>query len=126
MGTHSIWRFAFPILSAGLLFAADGPPPGSAAANGMNQFAINAYRELALGRGNLILSPYSISTALSMALEGARGQTAVEMRSVLHHLQGSAAASLDEQLRKDGNTGANQLLTAAGLWVQRGFPLLPA
>jgi serpin B len=126
MGTHSIWRFAFPILSAGLLFAADGPPPGSAAANGMNQFAINAYRELARGRGNLILSPYSISTALSMALEGARGQTAVEMRSVLHQLQGSAAAALDEQLRKDGNTGANQLLTAAGLWVQRGFPLLPA
>jgi serpin B len=33
---------------------------------------------------NMILSPYSVSTALAMAYAGARGQTATEMQTALH------------------------------------------
>lgn len=36
------------------------------------------------GDGNVILSPYSIATALSMLYPGARGQTASEIAAVLH------------------------------------------
>lgn len=48
------------------------------------EFAFNLYHEIAASEpGNLFFSPYSISTALSMALAGARGNTATEMRLAL-------------------------------------------
>jgi serine protease inhibitor len=92
---------------------------------GMNSFAASSYRELA-GPDNLIVSPFSISTALSMVLDGARGGTATEISKVLgqhypdrgYH---AALAALVEELTKSGNIGANQLLSANGLWVQSGF-----
>lgn len=121
--TNSIRCLTLPFLLAGALSAADGVAPG------LNQFATNIYRDLARGRGNLFLSPFSISTALSMAMQGARGTTAEEMAAVLHRLQQDKAystemASLVDQLVKNGNSGGNQLLNANGLWVQRGFPIL--
>jgi hypothetical protein len=48
-------------------------------------FAFKLYRQLAkenAGR-NLFFSPYSISSALAMTVEGARGETALEMGQVL-------------------------------------------
>jgi serine protease inhibitor len=48
----------------------------STVAPGVNQFATTAYHELARGDQNLIFSPFNIATALSMLLEGARGDTA--------------------------------------------------
>jgi serpin B len=47
-------------------------------------FAIRLYREvIGSERGNVFLSPYSISAALSMAYAGARGETARQMEDVL-------------------------------------------
>ncbi len=47
-------------------------------------FALRLYREIVTAEeGNVFLSPYSISTALSMAFAGARGRTAEEMAAVL-------------------------------------------
>lgn len=47
-------------------------------------FAFNLYRELTASEDvDIFLSPYSISTALSMTYAGARGQTAEEMAAVL-------------------------------------------
>lgn len=40
---------------------------------------------LAAAPGNLVVSPYSIGTAMAMVLAGARGETAEEMRKVLRH-----------------------------------------
>ena len=40
---------------------------GMPAADGLNRFAADTYHRLAGDRGNLIFSPLSISTALSMA-----------------------------------------------------------
>ena len=48
-----------------------------------NDFAFNIYKELSTGNDNVFFSPYSITTALGMAYEGARGQTAQEMAEVL-------------------------------------------
>jgi serpin B len=114
-----------PILLAAALPAAD-----SHIVPAMNAFTTAAYKQLAGGDANLILSPFNIATALSMALAGARGQTAAEIQSVLRlHYDSTydaALASLLADLAKAANNDGNQLLTANGLWVQKGFAILPA
>jgi serpin B len=96
----------------------------------MNAFTTASYQQLAGGGGNLILSPFNIATALSMALAGARGQTAEEIQSVLHLRYDStydaALGAMLTGLTKAGNTGGNELHTANGLWVQKGFAIQPA
>jgi serpin B len=46
-------------------------------------FGLRLYHELVKGGGNLIYSPYSISTALSMTYAGARGSSATQLAAVL-------------------------------------------
>src|ERR1700759_1210127 len=41
------------------------------------------FAQFAAAPGNIVFSPYSIGTAMSMALSGARGDTASEMMRVL-------------------------------------------
>jgi serine protease inhibitor len=53
-------------------------------AEGNTAFAVQLYRELGTEAGNLFFSPYSISSALGMTYAGARGNTAKEMKAVLH------------------------------------------
>ncbi|MGB7722051.1 MAG: serpin family protein [Bryobacteraceae bacterium] len=118
-------RFVLPMLLAAALPAAD-----SRITTAMNAFTTASYKQLMGGDGNLILSPFNISTALSMALAGARGQTAEEIQAVLHvHYDStydSALGALLGDLAKAGNTGGNELHTANGLWVQSGFAIQPA
>ena len=47
------------------------------------EFATRLYGQLASGDGNVFMSPYSISTSLSMVLAGARGETATQLAQVL-------------------------------------------
>lgn len=58
----------------------------TAVINASNQFALDLYSELRKREEgeNVFFSPYSISTALAMTYEGARGKTAEEMQSVFH------------------------------------------
>jgi len=51
--------------------------------NSSNDFSFDMYAELNEGGDNLFFSPYSITTALGMAYEGAKGKTAEEMEDVL-------------------------------------------
>ena len=111
-----------------LLFATALPAADSRIVPGMNAFTTASYQHLGRGGdGNLILSPFNIGTALSMALGGAHGQTANEMAAVLHQhydpAYDPALAALIAELTKVGNSAGNQLLTANGLWVQKGFPI---
>jgi len=54
----------------------------------LNDFSFAFYDEIIKDEeSNVFYSPYSIFTALSMAYEGARGNTAVEMKSILNILQ---------------------------------------
>jgi serpin B len=118
-------RLILPILLAAALPAAD-----SRIMPAINAFTAASYKQLTGGDGNLILSPFNIATALSMALAGARGQTAKEIQSVLRlHYDSSYDAALGAllaDLTKAGNTGGNELHTANGLWVQTGFAIQPA
>jgi serpin B len=56
----------------------------SAVIEGHNDFAFDLYARLQKDPGNLIVSPYSVSTALAMTFAGARGNTAAEMAKALH------------------------------------------
>jgi serine protease inhibitor len=68
-----------------LLAAETGKPPVNYAVTANSDFAVDLYRQLSKGNAdeNLFFSPYSISSALAMAAEAARGQTALEMGQVL-------------------------------------------
>lgn len=98
--------------------------------DGLNRFSNSLYQHAAKSGGNLVLSPYSVSAALSMALAGARGETAAQMRQVLGQAQAdpqyaAAFSDLVTGILKAANTGGNELLAANSLWVQKGFAILP-
>jgi serpin B len=116
-------RLILPFLPAAVAVAADGT-----VAADMNRFAIVAYHQLVHGEtGNAIYSPFNISTALSMVLAGARGETAAQMLKVLGPTATDPAslAALVDQLTTAANTGGNELQTANALWLQQGFHLDP-
>jgi serpin B len=97
---------------------------------GNNRFAFDLYRILAndSASDNLFFSPYSISSALAITYEGARGTTAEEMGAVMHLPE-------NDTLRREGfagvNTGINSpdsgytLRTANALWAEETYPFLP-
>jgi serpin B len=91
------------------------------------QFALDAYRELAVEHPaqNLVWSPYSASVAMAMAYAGAGGRTASEMASVMHWTLPSrtlhaAFDALDHMLAAR-TRGAVALHLADSLW---GLPSL--
>ncbi|MFZ0826941.1 MAG: serpin family protein [Verrucomicrobiia bacterium] len=97
-------------------------------ANANNAFAIDLYKNLAKEPGNLVVSPFSINTALTMAYAGAREQTASQMAKVLHIPSGntnihSGFAALLKALNGTNVVGC-QFEIANSLWAQKGFTFL--
>jgi serpin B len=97
---------------------------------GNNQFAFDLYARLAKEPGNIVVSPYSISTALAMTYAGARGETATEMAKTLHYDLGQerlhpAFADLASKLQKDDGNRPYKLHIANSLWAQKGMPFAP-
>lgn len=97
---------------------------------GMNKFAVESYRKLGAQGGNFVASPFSIHNALSMALAGARGDTAAEIATVLQQpdLTGyhESFAALLAQLKQSANPEqGTQLNNAAAMWVEQSFQLTP-
>lgn len=100
---------------------ATDPPPSDAVttlAQGSNAFGFDLYRRLQKEPGNLIISPASITTALAMTWGGAKGETAAEMKKVLHFAgsaeevmatSGKLALSLESPSRPITFRIANQL-----------------
>jgi serpin B len=92
-----------------------------------NQFAFGFYSELNKGeKGNIFYSPYSISAALAMTYEGAKEQTANEMKEVFHFpetdiLRPNFAAIYNNINKKDK---AYELRTGNALWAQKDYPFL--
>jgi len=72
-------------LTAGLQAAEPSQASTQMVVKSNSDFAIDLYRQLAKENEgkNLFFSPYSISSALAMTAEGARGETAEQMGSVL-------------------------------------------
>jgi len=91
-----------------------------------NTFAIDYYSKLAgQESGNIFFSPFSISSALAMTYEGARGQTAEEMSRVFHFPEDAKVrrneyANLFSLLNKPESE--YKLSVANALWVQNDYP----
>jgi len=95
--------------------------------NANNKFAFEFYSESNKGEeGNIFFSPYSISAALAMTYEGAKGQTADEMKSVFHFPESSILRPNFAAIYNDINRGSDafELRTGNALWVQKDYPLL--
>jgi len=63
-------------------------------AKSSNAFGLDFYGKVRSRKGNLVMSPFSLSTALAMTWAGARGETAAQMAKVLH-LDGPVDRTLD-------------------------------
>ncbi len=91
-----------------ILKAAENEKPVKIAVRANSAFAWDLYRELAKrdATGNIFVSPFSVSSALAMVGEGARGETAGEFAKVMH---------LREELQRIGK-GSQQLPFQASLY----------
>jgi serpin B len=95
---------------------------------GNNAFAWDLYARLRQEDGNIVSSPYSISTALAMTYAGARGETAEQMARVLHFTLPAerfhpATAALVRDLggEEKGQKRCYQLSVANALWGQKDY-----
>jgi serine protease inhibitor len=82
-----------------LLAAETGKAPVNYAVTANSDFAVDLYRQLAKENPgkNLFFSPYSMSSALAMTAEGARGETADQMGKVLGFPQAARHIGDDAQ-----------------------------
>ena len=102
-----------------------------AVVNGNTVFAFELYGRIKAQPGNIIFSPFCISSCLAMAYAGARDETATQIARTLHFptndglVQGSFSA-LRLQLTTVARNGGIELDIANGLWAQANHPFLPA
>jgi len=110
-----------------------------AVATGNVKFALKLYDQLNNQKGNLFLSPYSISTALAMTHAGARGETETEMTKALQFptfpdKEGgplgrerlhAAFSELKLGLREAQKQGNVELSIANALWPQKNYAFRP-
>lgn len=133
---RSGWIFAVAAalsLSSAVAKAPPASPKPTAAviklAQSSNTFGFDLYQRLRQKPGNLVISPASLSAALSMAWGGARGETAAQMKKALH-LQGTpdevltAAGQLSTSLQAPARPVV--LRFANQLFAEKTYKLVPA
>lgn len=106
----------------------DDDPQRDAVAAAVNDLAFKLYPQLASDQNtNLVFSPVSVSAALSLAYAGAEGETAEELRRVLHVSGDETAwnAGMGELLRTlPRDVGGDvELRLANQLFVQQDYPV---
>jgi serpin B len=95
-----------------------------------NQFAVDLYSRYASEKDsgeNIFFSPFSISSAMAMVYEGAKGQTAQEIENVFHFPADIAQVRSGYQSAFadiNNSSGSYTLSTANALWVQNNYQLL--
>jgi len=105
-------------------------PDVAAIAQANNQFACDLYAKLAVHDGNVVASPFSISTAMAMVDAGAAGNTDAELRGALHFtLPGerthAAYGAVLDSLDTGRTFGVYTLATADRLFGQSGSKFSP-
>ena len=133
MRSRHVLAVALTLSLAGTLNASEAPESGKEAsvklARSSNAFGFDLYQRLREKPGNLVISPASITTALTMPWGGARGETAAEMRAVLHlegtpdevmAASGELSRSLQDPARPIVFRIANQL------FGEKTYKLVPA
>jgi len=99
----------------------------SSVINANNKFAFELYSKYKSEDGNIFFSPYSISIALAMTYEGAKGKTADEIQSVFHFPKDDSQrrdlfSRVINQINKKGKK--YNLSTANALWAQKDYVFL--
>lgn len=113
--------------------ARQAAPPSTDAvaklARSSNAFGFDLYQRLRQKPGNLVISPASITTALAMTWGGAEGETAAQMREVLH-LEGTAdeVMTLSGQLTRSLQDTSRPVVfrIANQLFGEKTYKLVPA
>lgn len=94
---------------------------------GMNEFSFDIYQHISSDSSdNVFISPYSIFVALAMTYEGAKGDTALEMKDVLGFEQNDEVSlcsfgKIYNLLNIDAEYTLN---TANALWTMKDYPFL--
>ncbi len=100
--------------------------------DGNNWFAFDLYSQLANdpknAESNIFFSPFSISSALAITYEGARGTTADEIRSVFHFpgndtIRRQGFSEVDEDMNRENTSYTLRMANA--LWAEKTYPFLP-
>ncbi len=124
----------FTILVGILTIAAgatgQGSPKPAPLIMGNTEFALDLYSKLAQQPSNLFFSPYSISNALAMTYDGARNNTASEMKKALHFFAAPSAlnpafGALIHQLQEKTDKTKFTLVVANRLFGQKDYDFLP-
>jgi len=100
-------------------------------------FALDLYREVATGQGNVVVSPHSVSSAMAMTWAGAKGTTATEMATALHFTlppatQHAAFNAVDLALASRGQGAAGKdgepfrLRVVNSAWTEKTYTFEPA
>jgi serpin B len=114
------------------VFLSAAPAPSAAelaVAQANNTFALNLLKQLPPdSSGNVFFSPYSADTAMEMALQGAKGETATQIIQALDlpstDLAQAGIQALNQLFQANASTAGYTLSTANRLWVNENFPLL--
>lgn len=124
---------AVALLLSGALAGAVAPRKGNDAltklARSSNAFGFDLYQRLRGKPGNLVVSPASVTTALTMPWGGARGETAEQMRRVLR-LEGTAdeVMAASGQLSRSLQDPSRPIVfrIANQLFAEKTYKLVPA
>ena len=125
---HSLnWTCVGVSVSMALQCLATEAPELAPLVKGNTAFAMQLYSQVRSNQGNVVVSPYSLSSALAMTYAGARNQTARQMEQALHFPTGEKAipalfSRLDAALGAARGDGI-QLDIANSLWPQKTYPL---
>lgn len=122
--------FGVSLCFTGLSFASD---PIVDQVQGNNAFALELYSNLKdTTKGNLFVSPYSISSAMAMTSIGANGATKNEIDQVLHfnserNALATSFLNLNDQIvtPKDAPEDFPQINIANSMWMQVERPFMP-
>ena len=92
-----------------------------------NLFAFDFYDEIKGEDGNIFFSPFSMVSAFAMVYDGARGQTAEELKYTFH-LPGDIGVVRSEyaDLNESLNAGSEdyELRNANAFWAKKDYPFL--
>lgn len=142
--TIGVWTLASLVVLSMVLAGCTGTKPvqpnaispttdsGNNVVEANNRFAFDLYSQMAkdpkYAGSNLFFSPFSISSALAITYEGARGSTADEIRSVFHYPENTSLLrqGYSNIIADINNENASYtLLTANALWAEKTYPFLP-
>jgi len=100
----------------------------SSLVDSLNKFSFEFYQKISENKeDNIFFSPYSIFVALSMAYEGAHGNTATQMYNILNFFQNDSETQGSfgkiYNLLNQKQEGY-RISTANAFWIQQNYPFL--